>query len=380
MRLKRSRRIAPATIIVALSVLSTSACKKGTAEADAASAAGAPMTIGTENIAIVTVGEVMSGPTLSGAIMPERSGTVRAQIGGSVLQTYAEPGQRVGAGQLLAQIDASGLQDAFLSARSAVTSANNNADVAARELARSQKLFAAGAIAERDLEQSRRASIAANAGLADARSRLANAQRQLSNTRVVSPISGIVSEKPVSAGDVVSPGSALFTVVDPSSMRLEASIPADQLASVRVGVPVTFTVNGYPGRTLTGKVTRVNPTADPATRQVRIIASIPNSNGALVGGLFATGRLAAEMKTALIAPTSAIDTRSTEPTVMRVRQSKVERVPVQLGLRDEGAEKVEIKSGVQAGDTLLLGAAQGISAGTIVRVSVPADKAQAARK
>jgi RND family efflux transporter MFP subunit len=379
MRLIRSRRIPPATIIVALSVLSASACKKGTAEADAASAANSAMTIGTENIAVVTVGELMSGPTLSGAIVPERSATVRAQIGGSVLQTYAEQGQRVGAGQLLAQIDASGLQDAFLSARSAVNSASNSADVAARELARSQKLFDAGAIAERDLEQSRRVAIAANASLADARSRLANAQRQLSNTRVVSPMSGVISEKPVSAGDVVSPGGALYTVVDPSSMRLEASIPADQLTSVRVGVPVTFTVNGYPGRTLTGKVTRVNPTADPATRQVRIIASIPNTGGVLVGGMFATGRIASEMKSGLIAPVSAIDLRSSQPAVMRIRQSKVERVPVELGLRDEGAEKIEIKSGVQAGDTLLLGAAQGISPGTVVKVSVPSDKAQAPR-
>ena len=158
------------------------------------------MTIGTENIAIVTLGEVMSGPTLSGAIMPEREGQVRAQIGGSVLQTYAEQGQHVSAGQMLAQIDASGLQDAFLSARSAVTSANNNADVAQRDLARNQKLFAAGAIAERDLDQAKRASVAAAASLADARARLANAQKQLSNTRVTAPMSGIVSERAVSAG------------------------------------------------------------------------------------------------------------------------------------------------------------------------------------
>src|SRR6266545_3950335 len=190
MRFTRSQRLAsiarPTTLLAASALLALSACKRGAAEADAASAKTATMTIGTENIAIVTVGEVMTGPTLSGAIVPEREATVRAQVGGSVLQTYADQGQRVGAGQLLAQIDASGLQDAFLSARSGVTSAANSADVAARELARSQKLFAAGAIAERDLEQSRRASIAANAALADARARLANAQRQLNNTRVVS--------------------------------------------------------------------------------------------------------------------------------------------------------------------------------------------------
>jgi len=375
MRFVRSKTAA-ASLIAASALLSLSACKKGTAEADAASAKTATMTIGTENIAVVTIGEVMSGPSLSGAIMPEREATVRAQVAGSVLQTYAEQGQRVAGGQLLAQIDASGLQDAFLSARSGVTSAANSADVASRELARSQKLFAAGAIAERDLEQSRRASIAANAALADARARLANAQRQLNNTRVVSLISGVVSERSVSAGDVVQPGAATFTVVDPSSMRLEASIPADELSTVHVGLPVTFTVSGYPGRSFTGRVTRVNPTADPSTRQVRLIASIPNSNGQLVGGLFATGRLASEMKNGLTAPVAAIDLRSNQPAVMRVRQGKVERVPVQLGIRDEGAEKVEIKSGVQVGDTLLLGAAQGISAGTIVKVSAPpSDKA-----
>jgi RND family efflux transporter MFP subunit len=192
-------------------------------------------------------------------------------------------------------------------------------------------------------------------------------------------MSGVVSEKPVSAGDVVQPGSSLFTVVDPTSMRLEASLPADQLASVRIGVPVTFTVSGYPGRTLTGHVTRINPTADPATRQVRIIASIPNSSGALVGGLFATGRLASEARSGLTAPVSAIDLRSAEPAVMRIKGGRVERVPVQLGLRDETAERVELKSGVQAGDTLLVGAAQGISPGTVVKVSVPSDKPVAPR-
>lgn len=366
------------SVLPLMAVLSLGACNK-TSEADAADAKNAAMTIGTENIAIVTLGEVMSGPTLSGSLTAEREASVRAQVGGSVLQTYAEQGQRVRAGQLLAQVDASGLQDAFLSARAAVTSARSSADIAARELARGEKLLAAGAIAERDIEQSRRASIAANAGLADARARLANAQKQLSNTRITAPISGVVSDRQVSAGDVVQPGAAMFTVVDPSSMRLEASIPAEQLDQVRIGVPVSFTVNGYPGRTLIGKVTRINPTADPATRQVRIIASLPNTSGTLVGGLFATGRLASESKSGLIAPVAAIDQRASVPSVMRIKQGKVERVPVQLGLRDEGAERIQITAGVQAGDTLLLGAAQGISSGTVIKVSAPTDKAPESR-
>jgi membrane fusion protein (multidrug efflux system) len=366
-------RTASAVLAIAAAV-SLASCKGGSAaEADAAAAETA--TVGTENIAVVTTGVLQSGPTVSGNLEPEREAMIRAQVGGSLLQTYADEGQAVRAGQTLARIEGGGLQDTYLSARAGVTAASNSADIANRELARSEKLLAAGAIAERDIEQARRASIAANAALADARARLATAAKQVGNTNVTSPMSGIVSERPVSAGDVVQPGTALFTVVDPSSMRLEGSVPSEALSQVKIGAPVSFTVNGYPGKSFTGRVTRVNPTADPATRQVRVFISIPNAQGTLVGGLFANGRLAAESRTGLVAPVTAVDSRSNVPAVFRIKGGKVERVPVTLGLRDEGTEKIEIASGVQAGDTLLLGAAQGITPGTIVKVSSPSDKA-----
>ena len=343
----------------------------GAAESDSASAEAT--VVGAENIAIVTTGAIESGPTISGAVAPEEEASVRAQVGGSVLQTLVDAGQAVRRGQTLARIEAGGLQDAFLSARAGVTSASNSADVARRELERAQKLLAAGAIAERDMEQARRNSIAASAALADARARLSAAQKQVGNTVVTSPINGVVSERAVSAGDVVQPGAEMYTVVDPRSMRLEGAVPAEQLNQVRLGAPVTFTVNGYPGRTFTGRVTRINPTADPATRQVRILISIPNAEGRLVGGLFATGRVASQSRTGMLVPANAIDSRSATPSVFRIKGGKVERVTVQIGLRDESSERVEIASGVAAGDTVLLGAAQGITPGTPVTVSTPTD-------
>jgi RND family efflux transporter MFP subunit len=358
-------------------LVSIAACKGGAA-AEADSAAAETTTVGIENIAVVTNGVLQAGPTVSGALMPEREAVVRAQVGGSVLQTYVDQGQSVRAGQTLARIEAGGLQDVYLSARAGVTAASNSADIARRELARSEKLLAAGAIAERDIEQARRANIAANAALADAQARLATARKQVGNTVITAPISGIVSERPVSAGDVVQAGALLITVVDPSSMRLEGSVPAEQLNQVRIGAPVTFTVNGYPGRTFGGKVTRINPTADPATRQVRIMISIPNAEGRLVGGLFANGRLASQSHSGMVVPITAVDSRSNIPAVFRIKGGKVERVPVTLGLRDDAAERIEIASGVQAGDTLLIGAAQGITPGTIVKVSSPSDKATSA--
>ncbi len=360
--------------------IATTACKSDAkTQLEAAEKAVAAGTIiGTENIAVAEVGPISTGPSISGALIPEREATVRAQLSGSVVRTYAEQGQAARAGAVLARIDQAALQEPYLSARAGLASANNSNDIAQRELARSQKLLAAGAISERDIDVSRRNAIAARAALEDARARLATAQKQLGNATVTSPISGVVSERQASAGDVVQPGGALFTVVDPTSMRLEASVPADQLALVRVGVPVSFTINGYPDRQFLGRVTRINPTADPATRQVRIYVSIPNSGRTLVGGLFANGRIAATAHNGIAAPVSAVDMRGTVPTVVRIKNGKADRVQVQLGIRDEGSERIEILTGVQAGDTLLLGAAQGITPGTPVRVSNPNDKPIAA--
>ena len=327
------------------------------------------ITVGPENIAIATSGSIMAGPTISGTLEPEREAVLRAQVQGSVLQTYADQGQAVSAGTVLARIDATGIQDAYNSARAGVVAARNSADIASKDLARNEKLLAAGAVAERDIEQSRRASIAAQAALEDANSRLATAEKQYRSTTVTSPFPGVVSERPVSPGDIVQPGTALFTVVDPSSMRLEASVPAEQLSLIRVGLPVVFTVSGYPGRDFVGHIVRVNPTADPTTRQVRIYVSIPNAGRALVGGLFATGRMSSATKTGLVVPAGAVDQRGTSPSVVRVKGGKAEKVQIQIGLTDKTSETIEVLSGVQAGDTLLLGAAQGITPGTPVKVT-----------
>ncbi|MGH7651475.1 MAG: efflux RND transporter periplasmic adaptor subunit [Gemmatimonadaceae bacterium] len=365
---KTTRRAAAVLGIFAVAAIS--ACSKGD-NVSAAETANQAMIVGPENIAIAANGSIMTGPSISGTLEPEREAAIRSQVSGSVLQTYVDQGQAVNAGTVLARIDATGIQDAYTSARAAQVSARNAADVASHDLARNEKLLAAGAIAERDIEQARRASIAAQAALEDANSRLATAEKAYRSTTVTAPFSGVVSERPVSAGDVVQPGTALFTVVDPSSMRLEASVPAEQLSLVRVGVAVTFTVSGYPGREFVGHIIRINPTADPATRQVRIYVSIPNAGRTLVGGLFANGRMSSATKMGLVVPEGAVDVRGSAPSVMRVKGGKVEKVQVAVGITDKSSEKIEILSGLQAGDTLLLGAAQSITPGSPIRVSGP---------
>ncbi|HET9635124.1 MAG TPA: efflux RND transporter periplasmic adaptor subunit [Gemmatimonadaceae bacterium] len=371
-KISRNWKIGGGIALVVLILFAIFSRSKGDNASAAETSKTDAITVGPENIAVVSNTTIMSGPSISGTLEPEREAVLRAQVSGSVLQTYADQGQAVSPGTVLARIDASGIQDAYTSARAGVVAARNAYDIATKDQARNEKLLAAGAIAERDIEQSRRAAIAAQAALEDANSRLASAERQYRSTTVTAPFAGVVSDRPVSAGDVVQPGTALYTVVDPSSMRLEASVPAEQLSLIRVGVPVAFTVSGYPGRQFVGHITRVNPTADPTTRQVRIYVSIPNAGRTLVGGLFASGRVSTATKNGLVVPASAVDVRGTQPVVTRVKGGKAEHVNVQIGLTDKSTETTEILAGLYAGDTLLLGAAQGITPGTPVKVTAPA--------
>ena len=354
-----------------LLVLLAAAAIAGCKGADTGKAATTPaaMLVGPENIAIVKAEQIRSGPAISGTLQPEQQANVRAEVGGTVLQTYAEQGQRVSRGQVLARIDDAALRETELSARAAVTTAQNTVDLNKRQLERNDALLKAGAIAERDLEIVRNQYSAAEAQLANANAQLANADKQLSKATIPAPFTGIVSARQVSAGDVVQPGGALYTIVNPVSMRLEASVPADQLSAIRIGAPVDFTVSGYPGRQFTGHITNINPVADPATRQVRIIVSLPNTNGVLVGGLFADGQVASEVRTAPVVPLAAVDERGLKPFVMRVKNGVVDKAEVELGIRDAATETVEVRSGVQPGDTILLGAARGISEKTPVKVS-----------
>ena len=299
--------------------------------------------------------------------MPERHADVRAEVAGTVLETYVEPGQRVQRGTLLGRIDDRAVRDSYLSARAAVRSAQQSLQVARRNAERNERLAAAGAVAERDREAATSSAASAEAGYADAQARLALAEKQLAYTQIRSPLAGVVSERQATAGDVVQTGDPLFAVVDPRSLELEGTVPAEEVGKLRPGAPVEFTVTGYGERTFAGRVDRVNPAADPATRQVRVYVTIPNTDQGLVAGLFAEGRVGTDRRKALLVPTSAVDQRGVTPTVLVVRAGRVEQQGVELGMRDAATDRVEIRTGVQAGDTVLVGAATATVPGTPVR-------------
>jgi RND family efflux transporter MFP subunit len=325
--------------------------------------------VSADNIAVVEQGAVQSGPTLSGTLVAENEAAVKAQIASTVVATYGDVGTSVKRGTVLVRLDDRTLRDAVLSARSAARSTQTALDNAKREVTRQERLLAIEAVAQTEVETARANAATAEANLADARSRLTSAEQQAAYATVTAPINGVISEKSVSTGDAVQVGGALYTIVDPSSMRVDANVPAEARGSIHVGTRVSFDIRGYPNRSFEGHISRISPSADPSTRQVRVIASIPNAGSTLVAGLFASGRAASESATGLVVAASAIDRRQVSPSIARIRRGQVEHVGVTLGVTDETTQRVQIVSGATLGDTLLTGSAQQLAAGSKVTIS-----------
>jgi RND family efflux transporter MFP subunit len=216
---------------------------------------------------------------------------------------------------------------------------------------------------------------AARAQVSAALSGRVSARNAVGDATINAPIAGVISEDAVDEGDVVAPGTHLFTVIDPTSMRLEASVPSSSLGVLSVGTPVEFEVRGYPNRAFAGTIERIAPVADPVTRQITILVGIPNEGGELIAGLFAQGRVVAEQREGLTVPAAALQDDPRGATVARVRDEVVARVPVEVGIRDEATDRVEVRGDLAAGDVVLLGPVRNLAAGT--RVVLPEAEAPA---
>jgi RND family efflux transporter MFP subunit len=372
----RVRFVATALTLALAAALGAAACSRPS-PANGQPAEPQAVKVGAENLHRVEVERLRTGPVISGTLKAEREASLRAEVAGSVLETPVEEGQRVARGAVLVRIDASAQRDAVLSAKSAVRSAEQQVVVARRNAERAEALLRSGAIAEREAEVARWNVMNAEAGLADARSRATLAQEQLSKTVVTAPFAGIVAKRSVAAGDTVAPGSELVTLVDPQRLELEATVPAQSLRQLTLGTPVEFTVAGHPDDVFAGTIERINPVADPTTRQVQVYVSIPNPGESLVAGLYAEGRVATMVREALALPEAAIDRSQGAPAALRVAGGKVERVTVTLGIEDPEAEAVEVVAGLAEGDLVLVGAARGISPGTPVELQSAAAAAPA---
>ncbi|MCA1732008.1 MAG: efflux RND transporter periplasmic adaptor subunit [Acidobacteria bacterium] len=347
-----------------LLAIALSACGKDEPEAVVAP----PVRIERASAATATMRYVSAGPRLSGTLQPQQSASILAETGGTVISVSAAEGQSVARGTPLARIADQAAEESLRSAQVAVQSGETAVAMAQRDYERNSRLANAGALATRDAEAARSQLAMAQAQLGQARAQLSSARDRVGNQNVVASTRGIISEKNVSAGDVVTPGTPLFTIVDLSTLQLEAAVSADAINQINPGTPVELEVRGYPGQTFRGTITRIAPSVDAATGQVRVYVSLVNEGRRLVGGLFAEGSVRTVSRQSLVIPIEALDESGSAATVIRVRNGLTERLTVQLGIRNETEGFVEVISGLSAGDVVLTGPARTITPGTKVSV------------
>jgi RND family efflux transporter MFP subunit len=307
------------------------------------------------DVAAAGTTQLQGGVALTGSLEPFRVVQVKAQVPGVVAGLSVDRGSRVGQGQLLARIQAQGIQSQAGGAAAQVAGAQAALAQAQRQLESARTLHEAGAMSEIAFRAAETQVQAARAQVAAARAASSGASEQASRTRVVSPITGQVSERSVEPGEAVSVGQVLLTVVDSRRLELRGQVPVDQAASVREGQPVEFELNAQPGRVIRGTVSRVDPVADPNTRQLGVTLGLPNADGSLIGGLFATGRvLTGTTRQAVVVPSAAVRTAGAESFVWVIKGDRAERRVITLGERDDARGMVAVAQGLSAGERVLV--------------------------
>jgi RND family efflux transporter MFP subunit len=365
--MNRTRGVRRRGALVAVALLG--ACK-GSDPAEAGELTPS-VVLGPQDVAVAQVGPVGSSVVVSGPLEPSQRVTLRAQVPGVLTGLSVDRGTTVRRGQVLAVIQAAGIRGQAAGAQAGIAAAQANLALARQRLEAARTLRQAGAMSEIDYRTAVAGFEAAEAQLAAARAQAATSGEAAARTVIRSPIAGVVSNRMVENGESVSPGDELFTVVDPGTLELEGSIAVADAARVRVGQPVEFTLDAAPGERHRGRVARVDPTADPATRQVGVYVQLANQGWRLVGGQFARGRiLTGASSSAVLVPETAVREAATGGReVFVVTNGRAVRRAVTLGPRDEAAGLVAVLTGVQAGEQVIVAPTTDITDGTPVTLS-----------
>lgn len=344
-------------------VAAMTACSKTEAKKEAAKP---PVAV---EVAAASPAELVEGIEVTGSLEPKFSVDVRTQVPGLVRQVYVTEWVRVRKGQPLAKIDAPENEALVKRAEAAIEAAKANlaqtqvsSNRAERELARVQKLKEAGLATQQAVDDARTEASASTARIDAARAQirvaeeeLRQAKARLAKSLVTAPIDGVVGLRDVNVGDLASDAAAgkpIFRVVDNRILNLTVTVPSTDSARVRVGHPLEFTVDSFPGKLFTGKVMFINPELSSADRSLKVIAEVGNASEILKGGLFAKGRIVTgSRKSVLQVPRQALngwDTAAKTAAVHVVEAGSAKLRKVTTG--SVNGELVEVASGLKQGE------------------------------
>ncbi len=369
-------RAHPALPWLLISGIALSACSSSdTAKSD--STAVTPVVLSPQDVVEAKVADIVSGVTLTGSLEPAERATVTAQVAGTLGPMTVDRGSRVRRGQRLTTIRAAGVRSQAAGARASVAAAEAQLAMARTQRDAQQRLYEAGAVSRVQYENAQALYAAAEAQVAAAKAQAAAAEETAGYTVVTSPLTGIVSDRPADPGEAVASGDPILTVVNTSTLELTGRVPVDAAGSVRVGQPVTFRLDAFPGREFRGTVARKDPAADPASRQVGIYVRLPNARGEITAGQYARGQVSGDrIEGAVTVPATAVQRTDSSAAVFVVASDRLVRRRVTLGPTDERAGIVAVSSGLSAGERVLVRPTPSVTDGQPVVVAT--DRAGAA--
>ncbi len=390
--------------LAAIAVILTSSCSKPNKEEAEAPAPVQVTAVTQDTIRRVAVGD--------GVLFPRDQASVTPKIAAPVRKFFVNRGDFVKQGQLLAELEnrdiaaaaeegqggveqaesnlratrGAAIPEATVKAKTDVDAARQSLDAAKKVLDSRQDLFRQGALARRQVDEAQVAWAQANgqflaaeehlralvavakdeqiktaaAQVAAARSHYQSLQAQVTYSMILSPISGVVADRPLYAGELASPGTPLLTVVDISRVVARVNVPLKQAAIVRTGQPAILTLQDSK-EPLEGKVTVVSPASDPNTTTVQVWIEIANPEGRLKPGIGVHAVIVAEVfKAAAVVPAAAIlpGEEGGDAVVTVSSDSRAHRKKVELGVREGG--KVQVLNGVQPGDEVVIVGGMGL--------------------
>ena len=353
-------------------ILTAAACGKPSAEAGQAGGArgGRPaqtLTIAPTDVSVARRSTLVDGVAITGTLRPIETVEVRARLDGDLQGVYVREGSFVRAGQLLARFESTEQESTAQSAVADRVAAEGELATAEWNLEQSQQLFRAGAIPETDLRTARNAVATARARLAATNSRLRTTSMSARDTRVLAPTAGVIEKRFVENGEHIARGGEMFTLVRNDILELAAAVPERRANAVRVGQTVEFDANATK---IVGRVARLSPTIDPVSRSITVYVQVPNANGAIRGGTFATGTvLARTITNAMVIPQSALrQTATGTQLTYKIENGALDTATVQVGVVDDRAGVVEALTGVADGDSLIAGNVGSLAVGMKVQI------------
>jgi membrane fusion protein, multidrug efflux system len=306
---------------------------------------------------------------VSGNLRPLTQAVVKSKVAAEVARLHVQEGMRVAAGATLISLDTADLRARYDAQLASVAEMKARLDLASKNEANNRALLQRNFISQNAFDAVSNSAEVARANLRAAEAQAAISQRALGDASIRAPFGGVVARRMVNAGEKVSPDMPVMHIVDLGVMELEAMVPVAEIPGVKIGQEIRFTVDGFGERSFTGKVERINPSAETGSRSISIFVTLKNADQNLKGGMFASGKLAAASRVAVpTVPIAALREEAGQTFVFVLNGETIERKSVTIGTRNVDLGLAEVREGVSDGAKVITVKAEGMKAGSKAKV------------